>query len=175
MPAACEPWPGKRNASPGMRCAMSGSVQMAYSRRASYSAAACVARRLDLLLDLLVEAGAGKFRGHANRVLDGGAVGRAVTDDGDALESEQRRSAVLGVVEALLEVLEGRTRQQIAHLAGDGGVQRLLENGAHRLDQSLADLERDIAHKAIADDDVGASVVKVAAFDIAQKVERQQS
>ena len=30
-----------------------------------------------------------------------------MADDGDALDAEQRRSAVLGIVETLLEVLEG--------------------------------------------------------------------
>src|SRR5215208_2211581 len=65
---------------------------------------------LDLLLDLLVESGAGKLRGHTNCVLDRVAIGGAVTHDGNALEPEQRRAAVLGVIEALLEILKCSSR-----------------------------------------------------------------
>ena len=47
------------------------------------------------------------------------------------------------------------------------------KNRPNRLDQALADLERYVADKAVADDDVGVSVIKIAAFDIAEEVERQ--
>ena len=51
--------------------------------------------------------GAREFSGNPDRILDRVAVGRAVADDGDAFQPEQRRTAVLGIVEALLEFLEG--------------------------------------------------------------------
>jgi len=96
-----------------------------------------------------------------------------MADDGDAFESEQRRSAVLRVIETLLEICERVARKQEAELARDSGLQRFLENGADGLDETFADLERDVANKAVTDDDIGASVVEVAAFDVAEKIDRQ--
>ncbi len=96
-----------------------------------------------------------------------------MTDDGDTPEPEQRRAPVLGVVKTLLEILESTSRQQESRLAGEGGGQGLFEQGTNGFHQSLADLERHVADKAIADDDVGAPVVEVAALDIAQEVERK--
>ena len=59
----------------------------------------------------------GKFRRHADGVLDGVGVRRAVADDADALHAQQRRAAIFGVIQALLEVGEGLARQQKSHLA----------------------------------------------------------
>ena len=52
--------------------------------------------------------------GDADRILDGVGVRRSMRDDAHAFHSQQRRAAVLGVIEALLEVGEGAARKQIA-------------------------------------------------------------
>ena len=54
------------------------------------------------------------------------------------------------------------------------GLQSLLENRPNRLHKSLANLEGNVADKAVADNDVGVSVVKVTAFDIAEEIQRQR-
>ena len=61
---------------------------------------------LDMLLDLLVEAGAGKFSRHPDRILNRIAIGRSVTDNGNAFQPQQRRPAVLGIIQTRLEFLE---------------------------------------------------------------------
>ena len=61
---------------------------------------------LNMLLDLLVEPGACKFSRNTDRILDRIAIGRSVTDDGDALQPQQRRAAVLGIIQTRLEFLE---------------------------------------------------------------------
>jgi len=51
--------------------------------------------------------------------------------------------------------------------------QRFLQQGAHRLHQAFADLERHVSHEAVAHDHVHLAVVKVAALDIADEVNGQ--
>ena len=62
----------------------------------------------------------------------------AVADDADAADAEQRGAAVLGVVEALLEVVEGLAREQRADLRGDGGLERLAQQDADQLGGAFA-------------------------------------
>ena len=80
-----------------------------------------------LLLQPLVDTGLGKLGRHADTVVDGAVIRGAVIHDANAAQAQQRRAAVLGIVEALLEVVERLARQQRAYLRGDGGVQRLAQ------------------------------------------------
>src|SRR5215472_7732022 len=94
-----------------------------------------------------------------------------MSDDGYALQSQQRSTAVFRIVNAVLEIDKGPAREQSAHLRGDGGFKRFFEQEAHSLRQSLRDLERYVADKTIADDHVHAAVVEIAAFNVANKVQ----
>ena len=80
------------------------------------------------------------------------------------------RAAELGVVDALLEFGECRARQHIADLPGDGGPQRFLQHVLDDVHQTLADLQRDVADEAVADDDVGLAGVDVPALDVADEI-----
>ena len=66
-----------------------------------------LAGRGNALLNHVIQLAVGKLHGHAHRVLDRVRVRRTVADDAHALQSQQRRAAVLGVVEALLEIGKG--------------------------------------------------------------------
>ncbi len=121
--------------------------------------------------DAGVDLGLGELGGDADAVHDRLLVRRAVADDADAAHAEQRRAAVLGVVEALLEVVEGLAREQRADLRGDGGLERLAQQRADQFGGALAGLEGDVADEAVADRDVGVAVEEVAAFDVADEVD----
>ena len=59
----------------------------------------------------------GEVAGDADGVLDRLRVRAAVADDAAAVDAEERRAAVLGVVDALLDVVERALEQQRADLA----------------------------------------------------------
>ena len=56
--------------------------------------------------DAGVDLGLGEFGGDADTVHDRALIRRSVADDADAADAEQGRAAVLGVVEALFELLQ---------------------------------------------------------------------
>ena len=105
------------------------------------------------------------LRRHLDRVLDRARRRLAVRDHADAAHAEQRRAAVLGVVE-VLERLHERFRLET-------GV-RLQHRDHHRRDR-LVELEHDVANEAVADDDVDRPAIaaagrEVAPFDVALEV-----
>ena len=95
-----------------------------YSALASITAV-CGMRR-QFLLNVLVDPSLGEFGRYANRILDGVRVRRSVRDEAHALDSQQRRAAVLGVVKPFFEVGKGAARKQAPDLPGDGGAQVFL-------------------------------------------------
>ncbi len=71
-------------------------------------------RRTDrgqFLFDLPIDLVLSKLRRDANRILDGIRIGRPMSDEAHAFHSQQRRAAVLSVVEAFFEVGKGATRK----------------------------------------------------------------
>src|SRR5208283_1779619 len=127
----------------------------------------------DALRNGAVELAVGELHGHSHRVLDGVRIGRPMADDAYTLNTQQRRAAVLGIVEALLEIGEGLAREQKSDLAADGRLQRLLEQEAHRLDHAFGDFQRDVADEAVAHQHIGLAVVQIAPFDVAHEVHGQ--
>ena len=118
-----------------------------------------------------VDLGLSELGGYADAVHDGFFVRGAVADDADSADAEQWGSAVLGVVEALFEVVEGSAGEECADLRGDGGLERLAKGDGDELGGAFAGLEGDIADEAVADGDVGVAVEEVAAFDVADEVD----
>ena len=90
-----------------------------------------------LLLQPLVDTSLGELSRHPNTVIDGAIIGRAMVHDANPADSQQRRTAVLGIVQALLEVVECFTRKQRTDLRSDGGIQRLAQQIAHQAGQTL--------------------------------------
>src|SRR6266850_553001 len=111
----------------------------------------------ELLFDLFVHARAGQPRSHANRVFHGVGVRTAVTDHADAADTQQRRAAVLRVVNRLSQRLEGAFRKHRAHLRKDGSVQRLFQQTENLKRQAFANLQRDISHESVAHNHVHVS------------------
>src|SRR5688572_26713978 len=160
MPAYCEPWPGKTNA---VLCSIRGAILLRQNRACVLSCVEIADLRPDLRVDLVVD----EVARDAHGVLDRLRVGAAVADDAAAVDAEERRAAVLGVVDALLEVVHRPLEHQRADLArrrpGELGAEHL----ADHLAEGLAGFEDDVADEPVADHDVGVAVEDVAAFGVA--------
>src|SRR5215472_6114400 len=122
------------------------------------------------VLDAVVNISLGEFGGDTDAVHNGALIGTAVAYDADAADAEQRSAAVLGVINALLEVVKGFAAQQRAHLRCDGGLKALAQGGGDEFGDAFTGLKSDVADESVADDDVGPAVVEVAAFDIPDEV-----
>src|SRR6185312_4243511 len=75
------------------------------------------------ILDAVVDVSLGELSGYADAIHNGALVGAAMADDAHTTHSQQRSSAVLGVVDALLEVVKRLAAQQRAHLRRDSGLE----------------------------------------------------
>ena len=102
------------------------------------------------------------------------ALERPWRDDAHALDAQQRRAAVLGIIHALLEILESRARQHVSDFARDGGFQRLAQHLVDHVHQAFAHLQRDVADESVADDHVGLAGEDIAAFHVADEMNGQR-
>ena len=96
-----------------------------------------------------------------------------MADDADTFDAQERGAAILGIIEALLERIEGLAGEDIPHLGGDGAGKRLLEHSDDGVHHALADFQGHVADEAVADDDVDVAAEEVAALDVAHEVEGQ--
>src|SRR5467141_5098869 len=64
----------------------------------------------ELLFDFLVHARAGESRGHANGIFHGVGIRTAVADDANAAHTQERRAAVLRIINRLSQRLKGPFR-----------------------------------------------------------------
>src|SRR5260370_23554318 len=159
IPGYCEACPGNTNATlPILNSSLEPSDEDARGR--------------ELLFDFLVHAGAGQPRGHADGVFHGVGVRTSMPNHANAAHTQQRRSAVLRVVNGLLQPLEGPLGEQRTHLRKDGTPQRLPEQPKNRNRQPFANFQRDVSHETIANDHVDVAGKKIAAFDVSDKLHR---
>ena len=78
------------------------------------------------------------------------------------------------VIQPPAKVVERPPRKQRAHLGRHRAGQRLAQHVAHKPAHAFAGLQRHVAHKAVADDHVGLAAEDVAAFNVADEVDRQR-
>src|SRR3954469_11259587 len=91
----------------------------------------------ELALQAFVDSRPGKFRGHADAVVDCAVVGRSMPDDADAARSQQRRAAVFAIVQPLFEFLQSLAREQCSCLRCHRLGERFAEQVADQPSQSL--------------------------------------
>src|SRR6185437_11951761 len=125
-------------------------------------------------LNFFVDPAARELRGHSNRVLDGVRVRSPVANNAYTLYAQQRRAAVFGIIDALLEILKSGTGQHIANLPRNGLFERFAQRRVHHVHQALAHLQCHIANESVAHDHVRLSAINIAAFDIADEFDRQR-
>ena len=97
-----------------------------------------------------------------------------MADDAHPAHAQQRRTAVLPVIQSAAEFVEGLPRQQRSHLCGYGAGQRLAQHVAHKAANTFAGLQRHVAHKAVAHNHVRQSAEDVAPFHVADELDRQR-
>src|SRR5712692_746330 len=165
MPGYCDACPGNRNASLLIEKARFSKPVLASGRGANGPGR-------KLVLDLFVHLRAGQPRRDADCILDGVGVRAAVRNHGDAADTQERRAAVFGIINLLLEILEGAPREQRAHLRGQRAPQRFLQQAGDELGHALAGLQRDVADEAVADDHVHVAGEDIAALDVAHEIQR---
>src|SRR5437870_13922527 len=119
----------------------------------------CCGYLRQFLLNLVVDPQFGKFRSHSNGILDSVGVRRTVSNETYAFNSQQRRAAIFGMVESLLEISESAARQQISHLPRNRRLQTLLQSSAHQIRDPLRSLQRHVTYKAVGDDYINFPVV----------------
>src|SRR6266571_500391 len=107
--------------------------------------------------------------GGADRVRHGEWGRSSVTDDTDAVDPEQGRAAVGGIVGPAANPLQGRHQQAARQLQPERSGQLLLDHVPHHVGDAFPQLQHHVAHKAIADDDVGLALEQLAALDVAHK------
>src|SRR5437868_2062605 len=160
IPTSCEPCPGKMNAS---FILFFNEQSSASSRRAS----------ANLRFDPAIDVSLAEVARHPYRVPDGPRIRPAVTYNRYSVYAEERGAAVLGIVEPLLEALNRGLRQKCARLCLKRCLKLFLQHTHHRFYKTFADLQRDVAGKAVADDHVRFAGVHIATFDIADKIQRR--
>ena len=106
-------------------------------------------------------------------VLDGVGIGAAVGDDANALDAQQRRSAVFGIIHALLEILKRGPRKHVSDFARDGGFERLAQHLVDHVHQALAHLQRDVSDEPVANNHVDFAGVDVAALHVSDEMDGQ--
>src|SRR6266568_5090306 len=94
-------------------------------------------------------------------------------DEACALHAKQGRATIFRMIEALLEVGECAAREQISYLPCDGRSQRFFQSRAYQVRHAFGSLERDIADESVRHNDVDSAAVDVAAFDVADKIQRE--
>ena len=128
------------------------------------------------MFDFFVHLRAGKSRGHANGILHGVGVRTPMADHANAAHAQQRRAAVFRVINRLLDPLESASRKQIAQLRNHRNYCIDLRSNSKICNASaFANLQRDVADKAVADDHIHVARKQIPAFHIPHKMHRQSS
>jgi len=98
-------------------------------------------------------------------------VGRAVTLDDQPTQTEQRGAIVAPMINAPFETRQHRQRHDSEQLGEPRAAEFLAQHLTDHLGQSFGALERHVADKAVADNDVGRALEDVVAFNVAEEVE----
>src|SRR5579864_8774302 len=92
-----------------------------------------------------------------------------VAHDADAVDPQQRRAAVLGVVEPQRERLEARARERDAEAHEQAAAQLFAEQAEDAEGETFAELEDDVADEPVAHHDVGGAGKDAAPLDVADE------
>src|SRR5579864_6880532 len=87
--------------------------------------------------------------------------------------SKQRRTAVLSVVQPLFEIGKSTARKQKSNLPRNSFRESFLQRGADEVHHALGSLQRYVSDESVGDDHIYFPVVNIAAFYVADEVERQ--
>ena len=97
-----------------------------------------------------------------------------MTNDADAAHAKQQRTAVFGVVEPAAEIIECLAGEQCTNLSGDRRIQRGTQSITDKTSDTFTGFKSDIADESITDYYIGIAVENVAAFDVADEIDRER-
>src|SRR6266567_8945023 len=126
----------------------------------------------NLLDDMRVYLLFNRLRRHSQRVLDCQWRARAMGDDADAVHAEKRTAAVLFIVCLGFNCSNGIPREECADFSHPCAHELVLEPLKHRHRDRFARFQDHVADKTVAHDDLDWIFEKMAALDVANKVER---
>ncbi len=93
-----------------------------------------------------------------------------MADDADAAHAQERRAAVLRVINRLSQRFKGAFRKHPTHLRNQRAVDGSAQQAENLKRQAFANLERNVANESIADDHVHVAGKKISTLDIADKM-----
>ena len=96
-----------------------------------------------------------------------------MSDDRHAVQADERRAAVFGIVQAAVSLTQGFLTEQISETAREIFLERFFQHLPGKAGDAFHGFERHVAGKAIADDDVDFAVENIASLDVANIAERQ--
>ena len=123
--------------------------------------------------DPLGDVGVDQLCGHANGIGDAFGARTAMAFDDHAVEAEENRAIVIVGVKVMAHQLGCRARDEEAELGPNGACKGAAQQVRHEAGGALHRLQRDVAGKAIAHDDVGQAAGDLVAFNEAVKVHVQ--
>src|SRR5438876_6555420 len=159
IPEYCEACPGNTNATLPM---VNSSLAPSRENRGGG----------ELLFDFFVHARAGETRRHTDGVFHGVRIRTPVPDHANAADAQKRRAAVLRVINRLLQALERTLGEHGTHLRNQRTFQRPSKQPENLQRQAFTNLQRDISHKSVANNDVHVAGKKIAAFDVPHEMYR---
>src|SRR5262245_16535724 len=127
--------------------------------------------RLDLLTDVLVDALLDERRQRVDRAPECARAARAVADEADAVDAEQRRGAVLLPVDARAQPPERALHEQRAEHRERVLLHLVAHGAAEERGRALGGLEQHVAGEAVRHHDVARALEQVAALDRADEVQ----
>src|SRR5258706_13227771 len=107
------------------------------------------------------------------RVLDRQRIGAAVGDNRHAIQSDQRRAAVLRIVETTVRLLQRFAAHQIAEPAGYIFFEGAFQNFTGKARNAFHRLQRDVTGKAVTNHHVDFTIENYGSFDIADIIDRR--
>src|SRR5579862_4808867 len=116
--------------------------------------------------DRVDHARADRFGGQTDGVAHRSGFGTSVAHDADAVDAQQRRAAVLGVVEPQRERFEARARERDAEAHEQTAAQLFAEQAEDAEGETFAELEDDVADEPVAHHDVGGAGKDAAPLDV---------
>src|SRR5689334_8917574 len=93
-------------------------------------------------------------------------------DDDQPGDTNQRRAAVLRIIEPPAESPERATGQQITNLTRKRPPQLVTEQRLHCLDETLAGLEHHVAGEPVTHHHVRHAAIDLSSFDVAYEIDR---
>src|SRR4029077_20259421 len=126
----------------------------------------------NLLDDMRVHLLFNGLGGHAQRVLNRQRRGRTVRDYANAIYPEKRTAAVLFIIRLVLNRSNGIPREECGDFSHSCTHELMLEPLKHRHRDRFARFQDHIADKTVAHYDLDWIFEKMAALDVADKVER---